>query len=281
MRNTLNYFYDQLAGIYSRNEIQSICFMVMQNLCGCSKAALFAADSLTLTEEQQTRLNALMERLQKKEPIQYIIGHCHFFDINLEVNRNVLIPRPETEELVEWILKDNPQKEGSLFDICTGSGCIAITIKKYKPNFQVTALDLSEEAIATAKRNAEKNECEIRFITDDILAPQHITEEKYDIIVSNPPYVMEKEKAQMEANVLEYEPAMALFVPNENPLLFYESIGRFGLTHLYEGGKLYFEINEALGKETKELLENQGYQDVTLKKDIFGKDRMICALLNH
>ena len=268
MRNTLNYFYDQLAGIYSRNEIQSICFMVMQNLCGCTKAALFAADTLSLTEEQQSRLNSLMERLQKKEPIQYIIGHCHFFDINLEVNRNVLIPRPETEELVEWILKDNIQKEGSLFDICTGSGCIAITIKKYKPNFQVSALDLSEEAIATAKRNAEENECEIRFITDDI-------------IVSNPPYVMEKEKAQMEANVLEYEPAMALFVPNENPLVFYEAIGKFGLTHLNDGGKLYFEINEALGKETQELLEKQGYQEVTLKKDIFGKDRMIRALINR
>lgn len=279
MRSTLNYFYDKLAGIYSRNEIQSICFLVMQSICNCTKASLYAAEAVQLTDEQQKRLDSLMERLQNKEPIQYIIGSCQFFDIHLNVNRSVLIPRPETEELVEWILKDNLNKEGSLFDICTGSGCIAITIKKYKPTYIVSALDLSEEAIATAQGNAEKNGCEIRFITDDILAPKKLSDEKYDIIVSNPPYVKEEEKTYMDDNVLNFEPHMALFVPDENPLLFYEAIGRFGLSHLNTGGKLYFEINEALGQETVALLEKQGYQEVTLKKDIFGKDRMVRALL--
>lgn len=253
--------------------------MVMQNICNCSRTDLLVADSINLTDEQKSRFDALMERLLNREPIQYIIGSCHFFDIELNVNNNVLIPRPETEELVDWILNDNANEVGSLFDICTGSGCIAISIKKNKPNFRVSALDLSEGAIETAQENARKNNCDIEFITDDILSPKHLAEAKHDIIVSNPPYVKEEEKADMEANVLEYEPAMALFVPDENPLLFYDAIGRYSHTHLNKGGKLYFEINEALGNETVALLEKIGFQNVTLKKDIFGKDRMVRAQL--
>ena len=275
--NILNFFVESLAGLYSRNEIQSLCFQVMQHLCNCSKASLFASDGIVLTEDQQTRLDSFIQRLQNHEPVQYVIGSCDFFDIKLHVDKRVLIPRPETEELVEWILNDNPNTKGSLFDICTGSGCIAITIKRYKPGFAVSALDLSAEAIFLAKENAETNNCEINFITDNILQLSKPIEEKFDIIVSNPPYVMEKEKMEMKANVLEYEPSMALFVPNDDPLRFYQAIGEFGLAHLNSGGKLYFEINETQGENTVNMLKNLGYKFITLKKDFFGKDRMVRA----
>ncbi|MCB9017925.1 MAG: peptide chain release factor N(5)-glutamine methyltransferase [Paludibacteraceae bacterium] len=277
MHNILNHFIESLSGIYSRNEIQCICSQVMQHLCNCNKAALFATNGIVLTDGQKEKLDFFIKRLQANEPVQYVIGYCDFFDIKLHVNKSVLIPRPETEELVEWILNDNPKSDGSLFDICTGSGCIAITIKKYKPKFTVSALDFSDDAIHVAQENAEMNECSVHFLTDDILHPSKAIGERFDIIVSNPPYVMEKEKSAMSPNVLDYEPSVALFVPNEDPLRFYQAIGAFGQSHLNAGGKLYFEINETQGKATIALLKEQGYKYVTLKKDIFGKDRMIRA----
>lgn len=281
MRNIQKYFNEKLEGLYPPNEVKSLCQIALQELRHCSKASLLAASPLTLSDEEKKSIDQTVARLLRHEPIQYILGKSQFYGLEFVVNESVLIPRPETEELVEWIMNDAHGKRpnATVADLCTGSGCIAIALKQHRTDFRITAVDLSEEALATAQHNAEKNRCDIRFVHDDILAPSHLEGERFDIIASNPPYIKEEERAAMEANVLEFEPEMALFVPNENPLLFYEAIAQFGQKHLNEGGQIYFEINEALGNETVGLLERMGYGEVTLRKDIFGKDRMVRATL--
>ena len=221
-------------------------------------------------------LNAL-KRLKQNEPIQYVLGKTEFYGLPFKVNNHVLIPRPETEELVDWILKSNDKAESvNILDIGTGSGCIAIALAKKMPNNTVYALDVSDAALKVAQENAELNEVDINFIAEDILKVDSM-DVKFNIIVSNPPYVREQEKEQMQANVVDYEPHEALFVKNNDALLFYRAIAVMAKENLHEGGALYFEINEFLGEETKSLLSDSGFSKVELKKDMSGKDRMIKA----
>jgi len=213
------------------------------------------------------------------EPIQYILEECEFYGLPFYVNSSVLIPRPETEELVEWIISDHSNRNGNLLDIGSGSGCIAVSIANFLKSFSVSAVDVSGSALAVARRNAERNNCQVQFMQADILKPENnCFDGAFDVIVSNPPYVREKEKQQMSQNVLGYEPHLALFVPDEDPLLFYKAIALFGKRRLKTEGKLYLEINEGLGKESVTLLACLGYRDIILRKDIFGRDRMIRAM---
>ena len=243
---------------------------------------------LEFSESEIKDWNVILEQLKLELPIQYILGSTSFYGLKFEVNENVLIPRPETEELVEWIINSNLKISSAQFgkasgerfnnlkilDIGTGSGCIAIALAKNLPNAQVFAIDVSERALATAKKNAEQNDVNINFIQKNILETTDL-EQQFDIIVSNPPYVRNLEKAEIKKNVLEHEPHLALFVDDHDALIFYRKIGELAQKNLSKQGKLYFEINQYLGKETVELLENLGFSDVELKKDIYGNDRMI------
>lgn len=241
---------------------------------------------------EREELENILERLKKREPIQYILGTTNFCEYTFKVNPSVLIPRPETEELVNWIYTDTPLQNPRILDIGTGSGCIAITLKKRIPGSQVIAFDISKEALKTARQNAENLQAEVTFCEADIL--EHLPErqiissnkdydkntnplfsEQWDIIVSNPPYICTKEAQEMDVQVLEHEPNTALFVPNTDPLLFYRAIGHYALTHLRPGGLLYFEINQAYGRETKELLEHLGLKQVEIRRDLYERERMI------
>jgi release factor glutamine methyltransferase len=241
---------------------------------GLSRLDLALDRERELSEAEEEKLNAALQRLRQHEPIQYITGKTEFYGLSFSVNKNVLIPRPETEELVEWILEDcKHQEQLNILDIGTGSGCIAISLAKNLPNSKVTAFDISDEAIKVAQGNAELNEVEVAFLKKDILAVDFLSG-KFDIIVSNPPYVRELEKKDMQRNVLEHEPATALYVKDEDPLLFYRKIADLADQNLVPKGKLYFEINQYLGKETEVLLTEKNFQ-TRLKKDIFGVDRML------
>ena len=271
-------FLNCLADFYSEKEILSLFYQSIQKVTGCSKSVLFANPGFSFSCSQENRLDVILTRLHSMEPIQYILGECEFYGLPFYVNPSVLIPRPETEELVDWIISDHSGQSGNLLDIGTGSGCIAVASGKFLKSFSVSAIDISEAALAVAKKNAEKNNCHIQLIIADILKPDNIDfNDAFDVIVSNPPYVCEREKQTMSQNVLGYEPHLALFVPENDPLLFYKAIAMFGKKRLKAGGKIYLEINETLGKECVTLLDSLGYQDILLRKDIFGRDRMIRA----
>ena len=219
----------------------------------------------------------MIRRLKKNEPIQYIIGVESFCGLTFEVNPSVLIPRPETQELVGWIAGDCEGKEACrILDIGTGSGCIPVSLAHRLPKAEVESWDISEDALQVARRNAERNGVEVLFRQKDVLKASP-DEARYDVIVSNPPYIAEKEKVDMEANVLDWEPSIALFVPDEDPLLFYRKIAQLGCSMLKEGGALYFEINRAYGQETIQMLEAMGYKEIELRKDSWGNDRMMKA----
>lgn len=221
-----------------------------------------------------------LEQLKKEYPIQYIIGHMEFMELDFEVNQDVLIPRPETEELVKWILSQSSRKINySILDIGTGSGCIPIALAKSLPNSNIKAMDISESALEVAKRNALKHQVPVQFIKNNVLKIQAL-ENTYDIIVSNPPYVRQSEKKQMHTNVLKYEPDLALFVSDEDPLLFYRHIAQLAIKGLKTEGSLFFEINQYLAKDLCKLIATLGFKNITLKKDIYGADRMIKAVKN-
>jgi release factor glutamine methyltransferase len=236
---------------------------------------------IEIDENQLLVWNSIITELKNQKPIQYILGETFFYGLRFEVNQNTLIPRPETEELVEWIISENKKSQQSsnlkVLDIGTGSGCIAISLAKNLPNAKVSALDISEEALNVAKNNAEFNQVTIDFILADVLAIEKLPD-TFDVIVSNPPYVRESEKDLMQQNVLSNEPHIALFVENENPLLFYDKIAELAKNHLTENGVLYFEINQYLGEETVDLLKTKGFKNIELKKDIYGVDRMVKCL---
>ncbi|MEG2513888.1 MAG: peptide chain release factor N(5)-glutamine methyltransferase, partial [Bacteroidaceae bacterium] len=219
----------------------------------------------------------ILVRLQKHEPIQYIIGSTIFYGLKLKVDRNVLIPRPETAELVEMIIEENAERTLKIVDIGTGSGCIALSLSAHLPLAEVSAWDISEGALQLAKQNAETLSLKVHFEQRDALNLP-VIKEKYDVIVSNPPYVRESEKAEMETNVLDWEPALALFVSDEDPLLFYRKIAEFGKQSLLPNGTIYFEINQTFGQQTKEMMEQLGYTQVEIIKDMFGKDRIAKAV---
>lgn len=260
--------------------------MLMSHITGLSTAQLLAEPNLRLTEEQQEWFDNAIARLQNNEPIQHILGYTTFYSREFKCDRRALIPRPETEELVEWIINDWGMLNSQLstlnsLDIGTGTGCIALSLAKELANAEVTALDISEEALSLARENAELLETKnIDFIKGDILNKTFNSQlSTFNFIVSNPPYVRECEKIDMEANVLDYDPHTALFVSDNDPLIFYRAIAEFALTHLAPDGALYFEINQYLSQETCDLLVALGYKNVELRKDINDNPRMIKAIL--
>ncbi len=242
---------------------------------GLSRLEIALEPEKSVFEDAVEKFDEALTRLKTHEPIQYIIGETEFFGLPFKVNKHTLIPRPETEELVEWILKEIPSSEAmELLDIGTGSGCIAISLAKSLQNANVSALDISKEALKIASENAELNKVEVNFFQADILNSETLPEQ-YDIIVSNPPYVRELEKKQMQVNVLKYEPDSALYVKNEDPLVFYRSIALLAKNYLKSDGKLFFEINEYLGDEMIALLKGQGFKNIEIIKDIYGRNRMM------
>lgn len=269
--------YRELEDIYNRNEIRTLLQMMFEHFLGWSVAHLLVSKNATINQSDLLKLNFAIKDLRAGKPIQYIIGSTEFCNLTLSVSPHTLIPRPETAELVYLIAdKEKERQPQYILDLCTGSGCIAIALAKALPSAKVFASDISAEAMAVAKKNAECNKAEVSFVIADILREENPAGESYDIIVSNPPYVREMEKVMMNRNVLDYEPHIALFVPDGDPLMFYRHIAEFASKHLRTGGKLYLEINEALGNETAALLEKQGYRPI-IYKDSFGKDRMIEA----
>ena len=272
-------FHIELDSLYAKEEVDSFFYLMLEKYLQLDRFAVVMQPNLvTSKEEEQTFFEGLAQ-LKLERPIQYILGKTYFRDVILKVDENVLIPRPETEELVEWILKDTNLKDTNnlkILDLGTGSGCIAITLAKALPKAKVYAVDISDKALEIAKKNAVINKVNVNFIQNDILNLN--IDLNFDIIVSNPPYVRELEKKEMHNNVKKYEPSQALFVTNNKPLVFYEAIAVFGKSNLEEKGKMYLEINQYLGKETKVLFEDKNYKEVRLKKDIFGNHRMLRCL---
>lgn len=270
--------YQELENLYPKSEIKTFILMLFEHFLGWNTAHFLAFKNSTINQSDLLKFNFAIKDLRNGKPIQYIIGNVEFCNAVLSVSPDVLIPRPETAELV-YLIADN-EKERSpqhILDLCTGSGCIAIALAKAFPSAMVFAFDISAEAMAVAQKNAECNHANVSFLIADILREENPAGESYDIIVSNPPYVRDMEKTMMNRNVLDYEPHLALFVPDDDPLIFYRHIAEFATKHLKTGGKLYLEINEALGNETAALLEKQGYRCI-VHKDSFGKDRMIEAV---
>ena len=276
MKATTKQINRNLSGSYTAGEISALTRIIATELLGVSQMAFYLKDDITLTAGQQTLLDNAIERLKKQEPIQYILGYSDFCDLRFKVTPATLIPRPETSELVEWIASEATGHE-SILDIGTGSGCIAVSLAHKLPKSKVTAWDISNDALAVATENSKANGCAVAFEEVDILAYEP-TGVLFDIIVSNPPYIKENEKEAMHANVLDWEPHTALFVPDCDPLLFYRTIAKKGLTLLKPGGRLYFEINRAHGKETMEMLAALGYTSIELRKDFADNDRMISAV---
>ena len=272
-----NYFKESIVNLYGEEETQSFFYLLAEAYLPISKAEIPLNLQRQLTDEELLLLKNALSRLQNEEPIQYILGKTEFYGLPFDVNPSVLIPRPETEELVDWIIKTDHSSHPTLLDIGAGSGCIAVSLAKNLPKATVFAMDISEKAIEVAKKNAIINQVSVAFIKENILEVNQLPQ-MFDIIVSNPPYVRENKKQLMQNNVVKNEPHLALFVPDADPLLFYKKIISLAKTHLKPGGNLYFEINEAYGKETVNLLINSGFMQVELKKDFYGKDRMIKAM---
>lgn len=276
MRVALAFIRKELAGIYSPEEIDSLIFLIFERVKGYSRTQFLMAKEEVLCDDETEQFLGIVARLKKHEPIQYIFGQTEFYSLPFYTSPGVLIPRPETEELVQWIIQETVKETPSILDVGTGSGCIAVALKKNLTEAAVWACDISPASIDTARKNAALNQVEINVVEYDILNQSPRAEFPiFDIIVSNPPYVRESEKVQMGKNVLEYEPALALFVPDDRPLLFYQRIADFALQQLIDGGRLYFEINEAFGSECSEMLARKGFSKIVVKKDIHGKDRMI------
>lgn len=273
-------FFQELLSIYDAQEIESFFYLVLESFHCKKRIDLALEPEMEMDALQLLRWESVLAELKKQKPIQYILGETEFYGLPFLVNEHVLIPRPETEELVALILECTKYKVQStklqLLDIGTGSGCIPIALKKNVPEAEVYALDVSEMALATAMKNAALNEVEVHFILKDILVDEDLGQ-AFDVIVSNPPYVRHLEKAEIKPNVLEHEPHLALFVADDDALLFYRKIAALAQKHLNANGKLYFEINQYLGKATVALVESFGFAAVQLHQDIYGNDRMISA----
>ena len=269
--NIIPYFIKQLSGIADEREIISWAYISIEHCLDYNRSDCIIHADKQITTELSDRFKQIIAALKTNKPVQYILGETEFYGLKFIVNEHTLIPRPETEELVDWILKE---EFSSALDIGTGSGCIPIVLAK-NTNAIISAIDVSEDALVVAKENAKINGVEINFFRQDIL--KTTTLPKVDVIVSNPPYVLESEKELMLENVLEYEPNLALFVADNNPLLFYKKIGELAAKSLNCEGKLYFEINEKYGNEILEMLRKIGFVDIALKKDINDKNRMLKA----
>ncbi len=270
MKQLIDYIISELREFYPEEELRELAYWIIEESTGMTRTQI-----LTDCKDTQniSNMEIILQKLRAHEPIQYIFGHTEWKGLDLRVTPDTLIPRPETAELVEWILQEaDRDKPLSVLDIGTGSGCIAIALKKAAPKWQVTGLDISEEALAVAKENAIRNKVEVNWLQADILSP--IANNPLpiaDIIVSNPPYICDSEKKDMDARVLDYEPHSALFVPDTDPLLFYRQIASLASSP----SLVFFEINEAYGNEVCAMMEQMGYSDVQLKNDMYGKPRMV------
>ncbi|PXY42476.1 peptide chain release factor N(5)-glutamine methyltransferase [Flavobacterium cheongpyeongense] len=271
-------FIKELSLLYDAYEAESFFYLILENKHKLRQIDLALNHELAFSDADLDVWSVFLKELKKEVPVQYLLGKTNFFGLDFEVNQNVLIPRPETEELVEWIINENKHndklKKLKILDIGTGSGCIAVSLAKNLPNAEVYAMDVSKKAINTAKKNALNNHVEITFILKNVLELE-ILKSDYDIIVSNPPYVRNLEKQEIKKNVLDYEPHLALFVDDNDALVFYQKITELAQKNLLENGQLYFEINQYLGKEMIELLEKMDFRDIELRKDIYDNDRMI------
>jgi release factor glutamine methyltransferase len=270
-------FSDRLSTVYSPCEVEPIFSLICGHLLNYSKIDIHTKKEIALNAEVESEILSILERLLLHEPIQYILGTVEFLNVNLTVDKRVLIPRQETELLVDIILKEVQGKdELKIIDLCTGSGCIAIALAFNLKNALVSATDLSKEALILAQKNANHNKCTIHFMNDSLLKPKN-KYETYDIVVSNPPYVRESEKEKMEKNVIDFEPPMALFVSDSDPLIFYETIADFGRKYLSRKGAIYCEINEVFGREIEEIFKGSGFKNTHVLKDLNNKDRFIKA----
>lgn len=271
-------FIQQLTPIYDAGEAESFFYLILEAKHQLKRVDLALQPDLVFSVAELETWNLILKQLKKEIPIQYLLGTTHFYGLELEVNSNVLIPRPETEELVDWIVQKSKFKvqnsKFKILDIGTGSGCIAISLAKNLPNAEVFVLDVSEKALATAKRNAELNQVKIQFIHQSILETEDLGQQ-FDLIVSNPPYIRDLEKHEIKKNVLDNEPHLALFVEDDDALIFYRKISQLAQKNLSLNGQLYFEINQYLGKEMVDLLQEMGFKDTVLRKDIYGNDRMM------
>ena len=273
IRDILPYFESELTQFYSKKEVQKLAFWCIHSISSLSRSEYLLSSNCPLSTDTVSFYKSVVSRLQKFEPLQYILGECEFYSLSLKVSPSCLIPRPETEELVHWILQHNFT---NALDIGTGSACIPIALAKHKVA-QITALDISSDALSIARENAKKNTVDIHFIEHDIFNDINL-KTSFDLIVSNPPYVLESEKSLMNNNVLDYEPHLALFVSDNEALVYYKRIIDFSKVHLQREGLLFLEINEQKSVEIKELLENNGFKNVLIKKDMQGKNRMVKAV---
>jgi release factor glutamine methyltransferase len=278
-KELFNHISEKLKTVESKKEADSITYIILDELFHHSRTDVLIDKEVADYESKADELDQIIERLLNKEPIQHILGNTEFYGRKFLVNKNVLIPRPETEELIHLIITaDKSLKEGKIVDIGTGSGIIPITLKKELPENNLLGIDISHAALATAKRNAQLNNVEVEFIEDDILNSESDYLAHSDIVISNPPYVTNSERKIMDAKVLEYDPALALFVEDDDPLLFYRVIAEKAYDKLNVGGKLYFEINEQFGDEVVKLLTKYKYKNITLIKDMQGKNRFTSAI---
>jgi len=266
-----------LTGLYPESEIKGFTKIIFTEVLHFNMLDYYMGKDINLSANQAEQLGEILARLQKFEPIQYILGCAEFYGMTFCVTPAVLIPRPETAELVSLIIKENADCPAKILDIGTGSGCIAISLAKNLPQSKVSSWDVSDEALKVARENNDKLGTSVAFSKVNVLEYQPLGE-KFDVIVSNPPYITNAEKTDMEHNVLDWEPSLALFVPDEDPLLFYRKIAELGVDMLVSGGKIYFEINQAFGKEIAELLLSLGYCDAEIIKDLSGRDRIVKAL---
>ena len=283
LKEIKNIYHLELDPLFPKEEVDSFFYLVIDHYLGLERFVLAMQPNLVVSKDNEEPLFYALSQLKQERPIQYILGKAHFCDLEFGVDENVLIPRPETEELVYWILNEvqqgTRQERLRILDIGTGSGCIAISLAKNLPNAKVYALDISKKALQIAQQNAVDNKVDIVFLEADILSMEGF-KDKFDVIVSNPPYVRELEKKEMKNNVLEHEPGLALFVSDGDPLIFYKKITLFALNHLKTSGMLFFEINQYLGEEMKQLLEAGNFSEIELRKDMFGNNRMLKAVLN-
>lgn len=277
-------FHKELDAIYGKEEVDSFFYMLMDEYLGMQRLSLSLQPQFAITKEEEQPLFEALSKLKLDVPIQHILGKTEFMDLEFKVTKDTLIPRPETEELVRKILEDVASQSGdiNIIDIGTGSGCIAISLAKYLPDATLFALDISEAALSVAKENALLNKVNVTFLQKDILNRQQLIADiedlKFDIIVSNPPYVRHLEKQEMKNNVLNHDPELALYVEDDKPLVFYQAIAEFASFNLKNKGCLYFEINQYLGKEMIDLMKDYGFKNVELIKDFYGNDRIIKAL---
>jgi release factor glutamine methyltransferase len=274
------YLLKELAGLYPDTEIRSFTSIIIKTIINQEKLHLMHNNDFRIPGNKSEKITEICNELKTGKPIQYILGETTFYDCIIKVNNETLIPRPETEELVDIVIRENKGYSGRIIDLGTGSGCIAIALSKNLPGAEITGTDNSEGALKMAKNNARLNKVKVHFLNDDILNPKSENIYRAAIIISNPPYVRESEKKNMNRNVLDFEPESALFVPDDDPLKYFRSILDISKNLLLPEGKVYFEINEAMGSEMVSLMKSKGFSDVNIVKDINGKDRIIKGKLH-